>query len=92
MAPTDPTDRTRRLVVAGVAALAALAVAWEMWLAPQRPGGSLLVSCNYAEWSQNDLKRLCDDALRGFAAKQESGNSPPEIPRAALSLRVRRTT
>ena len=43
MAPADPTDRTRRLVVAGVAALAALAVAWEMWLAPQRPGGSLLV-------------------------------------------------
>ncbi len=39
----DPTDRTRRLVVAGVAALAALAVAWEIWLAPQRPGGSLLV-------------------------------------------------
>jgi uncharacterized membrane protein len=39
----DPTARTRRLVVAGVAALAALAVAWEMWLAPQRAGGSLLV-------------------------------------------------
>lgn len=38
----DPTDRTRRLVVAGVASLAALAVAWELWLAPQRPGGSLL--------------------------------------------------
>jgi uncharacterized membrane protein len=38
-----PTDRTRRLVVSGVAALAVLAVAWEMWLAPQRPGGSLLV-------------------------------------------------
>jgi uncharacterized membrane protein len=43
MHPTDPTDRTRRLVVAGFAALAALSVAWEMWLAPQRPGGSLLV-------------------------------------------------
>jgi uncharacterized membrane protein len=39
----DPTARTRRLVVAGVGALAALAVAWEMWLAPQRAGGSLLV-------------------------------------------------
>jgi uncharacterized membrane protein len=38
----DPTDRTRRLVVAGVASLAVLAVAWELWLAPQRPGGSLL--------------------------------------------------
>lgn len=56
------------------------------------PEGWLLVSCNYAEWSQNDLKRLCDEALRGFAAKQEPGSSPPEIPMAALSLRVRRTT
>ena len=37
------TDRSRRLVVAGVAALAVLAVAWETWLAPLRPGGSLLV-------------------------------------------------
>jgi uncharacterized membrane protein len=42
MHPKDPSDRTRRLVVAGVAALAALALAWELWLAPQRPGGSLL--------------------------------------------------
>jgi uncharacterized membrane protein len=36
------TDRTRRLAVACVAALAVLAVAWELWLAPLRPGGSLL--------------------------------------------------
>jgi len=56
------------------------------------PGGSLLVSCNYAEWSQKDLQRLCDDALRGCSAKQESGFSPPEIPGAAISLRLRRTT
>jgi uncharacterized membrane protein len=35
-------DRTRRLAVACVAALAALSVAWELWLAPLRPGGSLL--------------------------------------------------
>jgi uncharacterized membrane protein len=43
MQPNAATDRTRRLVVAGVAGLAALAILWEMWLAPQRPGGSLLV-------------------------------------------------
>lgn len=55
-------------------------------------GGSLLVSCNYAEWSQEYLKHLCADALRGCSAKQEPGCSPPEIPGAALSLRVRRTT
>jgi uncharacterized membrane protein len=36
------TDRTRRLAAACVAALALLAVAWELWLAPLRPGGSLL--------------------------------------------------
>ena len=35
-------DRTRHLAVACVAALAALSVAWELWLAPLRPGGSLL--------------------------------------------------
>jgi uncharacterized membrane protein len=39
----NPTDLPRRLAVAGVAALAVLAIAWETWLAPQRPGGSLLV-------------------------------------------------
>jgi 23S rRNA (cytosine1962-C5)-methyltransferase len=56
------------------------------------PEGWLLVSCNYAAWSQRDLQRLCDDALRGCSAKQDPGSLPPEIPRAALSLRVRRTT
>lgn len=56
------------------------------------PGGRLLVSCNYAEWCQKDLEGLCGEALREFPARIESGNPPPEIPRAALSLRVSRTT
>jgi uncharacterized membrane protein len=38
-----PTDRYRSLTVACVAALLVLSVAWEIWLAPQRPGGTLLV-------------------------------------------------
>ena len=37
------TVTARRLVIASVAALALLSIAWEMWLAPQREGGSLLV-------------------------------------------------
>jgi uncharacterized membrane protein len=37
------TVTARRLVIASVAALAVLSIAWEMWLAPQREGGSLLV-------------------------------------------------
>jgi uncharacterized membrane protein len=37
------TDRFRHLTIACVAALAALSIAWELWLAPLRPGGSLLV-------------------------------------------------
>ena len=33
---------TRRLAVASVGGLIVLGLAWEMWLAPIRPGGSLL--------------------------------------------------
>ena len=33
----------RRITLAAVAALAVLSIAWELWLAPLRPGGSLLV-------------------------------------------------
>lgn len=39
----DGTDRLRLACTALVAALAALCVAWELWLAPLRPGGSMLV-------------------------------------------------
>ena len=56
------------------------------------PGGSLLVSCNYGEWTPSDLKELCDEALRGGRYEAEEGKPPAEIPRASLSLRIRRTT
>lgn len=35
-------ETARRLSVAAFVALAALGLAWELWLAPLRPGGSLL--------------------------------------------------
>jgi len=38
----DPTALPRRIVVAAVAALVLLALAWELWLAPLKPGGSLM--------------------------------------------------
>jgi uncharacterized membrane protein len=43
---TDPraaVDFTRRLAVGSLLALIALCLAWELWLAPLRPGGSWLV-------------------------------------------------
>ena len=43
MTPQDKTVRlTRTLAVASLLALIALALAWELWLAPLRPGGSWL--------------------------------------------------
>ncbi|HMN21569.1 MAG TPA: DUF2069 domain-containing protein [Ottowia sp.] len=40
-APPSPAARTTRAAaVAGVLALVALGLAWELWLAPLRPGGS----------------------------------------------------
>ena len=44
MTPQDKTVRlTRTLAVASLIALIALGLAWELWLAPLRPGGSWLV-------------------------------------------------
>ena len=40
--PAASVALTRRLAVASVLALIALGFAWEMWLAPLRPGGSWL--------------------------------------------------
>ena len=43
MTPQDNTVRlTRTLAVASLLALIGLSVAWELWLAPLRPGGSWL--------------------------------------------------
>jgi len=54
------------------------------------PGGGLLVSCNYAEWSGEDLKHICNNALRASPSKIDPGTAPAEIPNAALSLRIRK--
>lgn len=55
-------------------------------------GGWILVSSNYAEWTSSDLEKLCEEVLRGNRYKAEVGMMPAEIPRAALSLRLQRTT
>ncbi|KQP21216.1 DUF2069 domain-containing protein [Pseudorhodoferax sp. Leaf265] len=42
-APLEPTVAwTRRIAVASLLAMIALGLAWELWLAPLRPGGSWL--------------------------------------------------
>ena len=38
----NPVELSRRLAVASLLALIALCLAWELWLAPLRPGGSWL--------------------------------------------------
>ena len=42
MNKTTQIDATRWLAVGSLGALIVLGLAWEMWLAPLRPGGSLL--------------------------------------------------
>ncbi|MFS2033767.1 DUF2069 domain-containing protein [Polaromonas sp. CT11-55] len=42
MNKTEQIDLTRRLALASLLGLIVLGLAWEMWLAPIRPGGSLL--------------------------------------------------
>jgi 23S rRNA (cytosine1962-C5)-methyltransferase len=54
------------------------------------PGGWMLVSCNYAEWTARDLRALCDDALDGMACGFEPGECPEEITGGAISWRLRR--
>lgn len=42
MNKTRQIDTTRWLATASLTGLIALGLAWELWLAPIRPGGSLL--------------------------------------------------
>ncbi|HVR52150.1 MAG TPA: DUF2069 domain-containing protein [Pseudorhodoferax sp.] len=43
VSPLDPTVAwTRRIAVASLLAMVVLGLAWELWLAPLRPGGSWL--------------------------------------------------
>lgn len=54
------------------------------------PEGWLLVSCNYAAWTAHDLRRVCADALRGRRLHIMPGESAPEIPRGAVSWRIKK--
>jgi uncharacterized membrane protein len=42
--PPTPVDATRWLAVASLLALIVLSLAWELWLAPIRPGGSPVIA------------------------------------------------
>jgi 23S rRNA (cytosine1962-C5)-methyltransferase len=52
-------------------------------------GGSLLVSCNNAEWGANELRKECELALGGIKAEFQPGELPPEIAWGAVSWRIR---
>jgi 23S rRNA (cytosine1962-C5)-methyltransferase len=51
-------------------------------------GGIMLVSCNYAEWSKEDLRGMVAEALRGNQCVWTEGAVPREIPGGAISWRV----
>lgn len=53
------------------------------------PGGWLLVSCNYAEWGAEELRKECELALGGIKAEFQPGELPSEIARGAVSWRIR---
>src|SRR5438105_9732507 len=42
--PPAPVDATRWLAVGSLLALIVLSLAWELWLAPIRPGGSPVIA------------------------------------------------
>jgi len=42
--PPTPVDATRWLAVSSLLALIVLSLAWELWLAPIRPGGSPVIA------------------------------------------------
>lgn len=54
------------------------------------PRGWMLVSCNYAEWDAASLRTECECALGEVGECYESGVAPPEIPRSAVSWRIRK--
>lgn len=53
-------------------------------------GGWLLVACNFAKWTSEDLRELCADSLRGQRYSMACGEMPPEISRGAISWKIRR--
>ncbi len=54
------------------------------------PDGQMLVSCNYARWSEADLRAVCTAVLHGTGFSVARGERPPEIPGGAVSLWIRR--
>ena len=56
------------------------------------PGGWLLVSCNYAEWGGDELRKECESVLSAEDAQFCPGELPSEIPVGSVSWRVRRAT
>ncbi|MBE2181164.1 MAG: class I SAM-dependent methyltransferase [Chthoniobacterales bacterium] len=56
------------------------------------PGGWMLVACNNARWNAADLRAVCAEALPRDAFSITPGETPPEIPRAAVSWRLRRAS
>ncbi|MEY3480664.1 MAG: hypothetical protein RIQ71_1439 [Verrucomicrobiota bacterium] len=52
------------------------------------PGGSMLVSCNYADWDAQDLRIVCESALGARQGSFRPGELPAEIPHGAVSWRI----
>lgn len=53
-------------------------------------GGWLLVSCNYAAWMPQDLRRVCAEALCGHRFQMVPGERVPEIPHGAMTWRIQK--
>ena len=56
------------------------------------PGGWMLVACNNARWNAADLRAVCAEVLPRDAYSMMPGESPPEIPRGAVSWRLQRVS
>lgn len=52
--------------------------------------GWMLVACNFAKWSPEDLQACCAGALRGTRYSMTPGNVPAEIRRGAVSCRIQK--
>lgn len=52
--------------------------------------GSLLVACNCAGWTADELRKVCADSLRGERCDFALGALAPEIPRGAVSWKIAR--
>ena len=70
----------RLLTLAAFVALAVLCLAWELWLAPLRPGGSMLALPgiargrvrSYQAWSMGILAYFCEGLVRATSDRGTS--------------------